>query len=281
MQIQVNFSNLELVSSRIAIDTIKVTFWGTEFFKSKTTDTEVRYGTTLEALAVRQIYPEVSFELSNGFTSTNIFLVITAILLSLLLLCIMGTSRILVSWMLIISLQIITHLTLLSSFMPQEIFFFLKNLLSILRLKSDEEASDPQGLNIQFQQAGYTSSSLEGNISVALTSILIVAVIIIAFGTWVDRILGKPDARCKILRPIFRGTMVIAALTYSFCYFEIVLCCFVSLSSWESEKEISWVALVLTTLPFIMFPIYFMCQFKKLSKGGLSAELPSDTAEKE
>ena len=53
MQIQVNFAKPELVSSRIAIDTIKVTFWGTEFFKSKADTTEVQYGKTLEAEVVR------------------------------------------------------------------------------------------------------------------------------------------------------------------------------------------------------------------------------------
>ena len=75
--------------------------------------------------------------------------------------------------------------------------------------------------------------------------------------------------------------MVIAALIYSFCYFEIVLCCFVSLSSWETENAISWVALVLTTLPFVMLPIYFLWQFNRLFVKNLSPKLPGDTAENE
>ena len=150
-----------------------------------------------------------------------------------------------------------------------------------MRLKSAEEASDTQGLNIQFYQTGYTSNSLKGNISVALASNLIAAVIIIAGGTWLDRLLGKKDAWSKSLRPILRGTMVVAALIYSFCYFEIVLCCFVSLSSWETENAISWVALVLTTLPIVIFPIYFLWRFNRLFVKNLSAKPPGDTAEKE
>ena len=62
----------------------------------------------------------------------------------------MGTQKILTMWMLIFSLQMITHMILLQSMMPQDLFLYLKNLLNILRLKSAEEASDPHGFNMQF-----------------------------------------------------------------------------------------------------------------------------------
>ena len=52
MQIQVNFTKPELVSKRTTVDKIRVTFWGTEFFKSKM-GIEVLYGTTIEAEIIR------------------------------------------------------------------------------------------------------------------------------------------------------------------------------------------------------------------------------------
>ena len=62
----------------------------------------------------------------------------------------MGTQKILTIWMLIFSLQMITHTILLQSMMPQDLFLYLKNLLNILRLKSAEEDSDLQALNMYF-----------------------------------------------------------------------------------------------------------------------------------
>lgn len=52
LDIQLVFEQPELVSQRNAIDTIKVTFWGTEFFQSKTRK-QVMYGTILTAALVR------------------------------------------------------------------------------------------------------------------------------------------------------------------------------------------------------------------------------------
>ena len=116
-----------------------MTLWGTEFFKSKT-GTEVRFGTTLEAAITRLIDPKNSLGFEDEFSKTTLFLVSTSMFF-LSLLCIMGRS-VVTLWMLLKNLQLIAHMTLLKSLMPQELFLYLRNLLDVMRLKFTKETAD-------------------------------------------------------------------------------------------------------------------------------------------
>lgn len=78
-----------------------MTFWGTEFFQSETSD-EVEYGTTLEAAIVRQVDEEKVPE-AEAFESTSHGLIGTFLVLQIPLLFFVGESLLPV-WLLLITL---------------------------------------------------------------------------------------------------------------------------------------------------------------------------------
>jgi len=108
-------------------DTIYVTFWGTEYFKS-INNKEVRYGTTIEHQIFRQINPsaakgidEMNFSKGMAFFSFVIILPFVSI------------GSLLPTWMFINALQLAAHLPLLNSIMPGNAHYFLNEYLDLVR----------------------------------------------------------------------------------------------------------------------------------------------------
>ena len=63
-------------------------------------------------------------------------------------------------WVMLMTLQMIAHMTLIKSLMPQELSMYLKNVLDVIRLKFTKETEVFRPQNMWLHQAGYNFISL-------------------------------------------------------------------------------------------------------------------------
>lgn len=109
---------------------LHVTFWGTDFFKSKESGSEVRLGTTLEWPIFNQISTKESDTIGEYRYSARMALL--ALLLLMVPFCSLGT--LLPTWMFLNTLQLVAHLPLLNAKLPPIVHSVLTELLTYLRL---------------------------------------------------------------------------------------------------------------------------------------------------
>lgn len=122
----------EISQTEQQLDTLSVTFWGTEYFKSQQ-GKEVRYGTTLYHPILRQINPIEgdgidNLSYLNGWAYASI----------LLILPFASLGSLLPTWMFINSLQIIAHMPLMNSLMPGNAHYFLTKYLDMVRWRNKD-----------------------------------------------------------------------------------------------------------------------------------------------
>lgn len=155
----------------------------------------------LTANLVRQFNPQGQDESLGLFSvATKLFMGILLVL-SVPLMCIGGT-RLLPVWLVLITLQLIAHTLLLNSFMPQEIYFYLRDILQIMRLKAaeDEESlslSGEGGPSLTFTQAGYSATAALDNLTMPLVSVLAASVLIFFAMVITDSIIKNNQQREK------------------------------------------------------------------------------------
>ena len=109
-------------------DTISVTFWGTEYFKSLN-NREVRYGTVISHKIFRQINPAASKQIDDIDFGDGLFMF--GFLFMILPFVTLGS--LLPTWMFINALQLLAHLPLLNSIMPANAHYFLNKYLEKVR----------------------------------------------------------------------------------------------------------------------------------------------------
>lgn len=126
--LQLSFDNPWDISDDTQYDTLSVTFWGVEYFKS-TQGKEVKFGTTLKWPLVRQISPAEM----ETVESIDSFLQLLTIGSFLFLLPVVLAGSLLPTWMFINALQIVAHMALLKTMMPANAHYFLKRYLDWLR----------------------------------------------------------------------------------------------------------------------------------------------------
>ena len=126
--IKIDFDDPTLVAST-GVETVSVTFWGTEYFKSYE-DVEVRYGTTLYWKIFRQIDQDEASQIHVIETVLNNAGALT--LAPVFTLVIFG-GPLTTTWMFLNSLQLILHVPLLDTHMPANVHYFLKEYLSLTR----------------------------------------------------------------------------------------------------------------------------------------------------
>ena len=103
-----DFDHPERVSERDIYDTLEVTFYGTDFFKSAAGE-QVRFGTTLGRTILRQ------FPLERATWHWRVGLAIVWMIWAVCLFTILLTGRLLATWMFLNSLQLVAHLVLFKS----------------------------------------------------------------------------------------------------------------------------------------------------------------------
>jgi len=193
LKLQLLFERPELLESRFAQDTIRVTFWGTEFFKSKSQLREVQYGRTIEARVLRQQ------TMLDGERSLHQYLqtALATVLISSLLFLWLPGSNLLPTWLLILTVQVLAHLILLPSFVPNPLYVCLRALLQFVRLSGEPSQVSIQEAGLPMRHlmlVGYTSDEFLGNITapfivLGASSLGIFAVIMISQKVhgWVNR----------------------------------------------------------------------------------------------
>lgn len=92
-------------------DTLEVSFWGTDFFKSEDGES-VRFGTRLERKIARQVSP------STGRAMVILGQVLAVLTWTVCLFAIFISGRLLATWMFLNSLQLITHSVLCVNNLP-------------------------------------------------------------------------------------------------------------------------------------------------------------------
>lgn len=83
----------------------------------------------------------------------------------------------------------IAHTPLIPSLMPQGFYIYLRDLLNIMRLKFGGDVVDVGGMNMEFNQAGYTSLTLSENLTTPLVITLAVSAGLLIILITVDRLL--------------------------------------------------------------------------------------------
>ena len=122
--IQLEFVNPWDIANDSQFDTLSVTFWGVEYFKSSQ-NKEVKFGTTL----YWPIFRQVSSSELETVDSLNSILDILWFGTMLLILPVITAGSLLPTWMFINSLQIIAHMVLLKTLMPGTVHHFLDKYL--------------------------------------------------------------------------------------------------------------------------------------------------------
>lgn len=131
LKLKIEFDEAESVSSDFEHnDSIVVTFWDTQYFKSKK-GAEVPFGSTATWEVIRQMpdYDSVSVESALGF-SHFLLAVIGLFVFLLILFC----GPLLPIWMFINSMQLIVHVPLIQIKLPGNAHYFLLDHLKILKL---------------------------------------------------------------------------------------------------------------------------------------------------
>ena len=126
--IQLDFINPWDISNDSQFDTLSVTFWGVEYFKSYQ-DKEVKFGTTL----FWPIFRQISASEKQTVDSLDDILDVVWLGTMLLILPVITAGSLLPTWMFINSLQIIAHMVLVKTMMPGTVHYFLNKYLDWLR----------------------------------------------------------------------------------------------------------------------------------------------------
>ena len=126
--LQLTFQNPWDISNDSQFDTLSITFWGVEYFKSHQ-NKEVLFGTTL----YWPIFRQISASEKETIDSLDDILDVVWISTMLLILPAITAGSLLPTWMFINSLQIIAHMVLLKTMMPGTANYFLNKYLNWLR----------------------------------------------------------------------------------------------------------------------------------------------------
>lgn len=128
IKLQLIIENPWDISADQQLDTLSVTFWGVDYFRS-VQNKEVKYGTTLYWPILRQISIQEKEMIDHihgviaSVTGASLFVVAPIIVIGSLL----------PTWMFINALSIIAHMILLNTVMPASTHYFLKEYLDWLR----------------------------------------------------------------------------------------------------------------------------------------------------
>ena len=185
-------------------------------------------------------------------------------MLSLLLLCVPGNSLLLI-WLLLVTLQLIAHTLLLHAIMPQELFLFMRDLLSVARLSFGSDYASSGGFNIWFDEVGYNSAFLTGNISLPMLLLLSISGALVVLMPVIERLVLKGKkvySKKSKLAKFIRGLYLLAGFTFAYCYLEFALCCLVEV---KSAGRSSWILLALASLLFLALPAFVHLQALKKS----------------
>ena len=145
--IQLDFINPWEISNDSQFDTLSVTFWGVDYFKSYQ-NREVKFGTTLYHPIFRQV------SASEKETIDQLHSVVDFIFIStmLMVLPVIMAGSLLPTWMFINSLQIIAHMVLLKTLMPGTSHYFLLKLLNWLRWYDEDFIESLEGTSFDFKE---------------------------------------------------------------------------------------------------------------------------------
>ena len=188
LQLQLYFEYPEHVSEHQELDTLEVSFWGVNWFRSEDGE-PVRYGSSLESPIVRQLDPETA-ENINKIVWPTVFSIKSAILLSI----VASGGNLLPTWIFLHALQTMSHVPLFQSQMPPSVSFFMASFLDICRFDPlitwiiDKPAFlDYYGLlgdgplNLNFRAYGYKSVHLIDNMPAILIICLLILLLAIPF----------------------------------------------------------------------------------------------------
>ena len=126
--IQLDFINPWDISTDSQFDTLSLTFWGVEYFKSYQ-NKEVKFGTTLYYPIFRQVSASEKEVIDQLYSLLDKLF----IGMMLMVLPVITAGSLLPTWMFINSLQIIAHMVLLKTLMTGNAHYFLLKFLDWLR----------------------------------------------------------------------------------------------------------------------------------------------------
>ena len=141
-KLQLDYTDPNLVNAENHYNQLRVTFWGTDFFKAKENDETVRFGTVITWQIFRQIEEKEASAIDT--VQSAVKGISYAVLVPTTILAFFSGSLLPV-WMFINSLSLIAHVPLLSSELPANINYFLLEYLNLLRLNSPKLDENMEG----------------------------------------------------------------------------------------------------------------------------------------
>ena len=186
------------ISNDSQFDTLSVTFWGVEYFKSYQ-NKEVKFGTTLYWPILRQISP------SEQETVDNLNSILDTLWFGtmLLILPVITAGSLLPTWIFINSLQIIAHMVLLKTIMPGTVHYFLDKYLQWLRwYDSDfiqwlEESYEFKKYDLDFGSYHVLLQACNYEHLFAQNMVIIIAVLLLLLTIWLIIVVKDLIVYCK------------------------------------------------------------------------------------
>ena len=145
--IQLDFINPWEISTDSQFDTLSLTFWGVDYFKSYQ-NKEVKFGTTL----YHPIFRQVSASEKEAIDQLHLAVDQMFIGIMLMVLPVITVGSLLPTWMFINSLQIIAHMLLLKTLMTGSAHYFLLKFLNWLRWYDKDFIESLEGTIFDFKE---------------------------------------------------------------------------------------------------------------------------------
>ena len=186
-----------------------------------------------------------------NFARLTSWLVITIVAIMVLLLLILQKS-LLPIWIMLISLQLIAHMALMSSMMPQEVVYFLRTILSTLRLQfTDIEIKNDAFYNPIFEMAGYSETLMSKNMSTAMAVLLCLFAISAGILCALDQLVFRKKILgfSKTFSTITASFTTFSVFFFGFCLLEVSLCAMIQIKASDSPA-FAWFCLIVSYAPF-------------------------------
>lgn len=169
---------------------MSVTFWGTEFFKS-VDENEVRFGERIETVISWNaiILPDEMTGTLRVAAFVQRLLVTSALLMVPLLVALQRSM--LSFWMLAVTLQLISHMALMSNMQPAEVILFLQQILGHTRLFYSDNAPQEQSMSAIFKESGYTQKKFANNLSTTMLVLLPLIIVLIGILVAIEHLVTK------------------------------------------------------------------------------------------
>lgn len=196
-----------------------------------------------------------------------------------------GGDNLIPVWLLAISLQLISHMPLLLSFMPHDLYFYLREVLQLCRLRSNNVENSYETVvdDVVLNQAGYSAlfeSNLTGQMKVLIqvAGSLLLALFLLDQGLkWLQKL---PKTRA-VAKSCTQRLSALMAHIFVYIYLEVILCCLIQLRS-ESDSNKGVIAIfIIITLPFVALPLIYGFGFRKRISSYLAYEEESSCSESE